>query len=88
MTIDRQIGAGPSTRRTTYTLSAGIFGPDSNTEERWLEDVKTGSARVTVAPINREVNGVNQVVHFGGSWRGREQAEDLRSWQQWSYRRG
>lgn len=78
-TIDRQIGAAAIYAKDHFTLSAGIFGPYSNTEERWLEDVKTGSARITVAPINREVNGVNQVVHFGASWRGREQAEFLRS---------
>jgi phosphate-selective porin OprO/OprP len=78
-TIDRQIGAGAIYARDHFTLSAGIFGPYSNTEEDWLKDVRTGSARVTVAPINREVNGVNQVVHFGASWRGREQAEHLRS---------
>jgi phosphate-selective porin OprO/OprP len=78
-TIDRQIGAAAIYAKDHFTLSAGIFGPYSNTEERWLEDVKTGSARITVAPINREVNGVNQVVHLGASWRGREQAEDLRS---------
>ena len=30
----------------------------------------------TVAPINREVNGVNQVLHFGVSGRWREAGND------------
>jgi phosphate-selective porin OprO/OprP len=77
--IDRQIGAGAIYARDHFTLSAGIFGPTPFTDEVWLDDVKTGAARLTVAPINREVNGVNQVVHLGASWRGREGAEDLRS---------
>jgi phosphate-selective porin OprO and OprP len=77
--IDRQIGAAAIYAKDHYTLSAGIFGPYSNNDERWLEDVKTGSARLTVAPINRDVNGVHQVVHLGASWRYREQAEHLRS---------
>ena len=34
----------------------------------------TFAARATVAPINREVNGVNQVLHFGASVRTRESA--------------
>ena len=78
-TIDRQIGAGAIYAKDHYTLSAGIFGPLSSNDERWLEDVKTGSARVTVAPINSDVNGVHQVVHLGASWRYRDQAEHLRS---------
>ena len=77
--IDRQIGAAAVYATDLFTASAGIFGPYANNDERWLEDVKTGSARLTFAPINREVNGLNQVVHVGASWRGREQAEHLRS---------
>jgi phosphate-selective porin OprO/OprP len=77
--IDRQIGAAAIYAKDHYTLSAGIFGPYSSNDERWLEDVKTGSARLTVAPINSDVNGVHQVVHLGASWRYREQAEHLRS---------
>jgi phosphate-selective porin OprO/OprP len=77
--IDRQIGAGVIYAKDHYTLSAGIFGPFSVNDERWLEDVKTGSARATLAPINRDVNGVHQVVHVGASWRDRDQAEHLRS---------
>ena len=77
--IERQIGASAIYATDHFTAAAGIFGPFTNNDERWLEDVKTGSARVTLAPINRDVNGVHQVVHFGGNWRGREQAEHLRS---------
>jgi phosphate-selective porin OprO and OprP len=62
--IDRQIGAAAIYAKDHFTLSAGIFGPLSVNDERWLEDVKTGSARATFAPINRDVNGVHQVVHF------------------------
>jgi phosphate-selective porin OprO/OprP len=77
--LDRQIGAGAIYNAEHFTLSAGIFGPTPFTDEVWLEDVKTGAARITFAPLNREVNGVNQVVHLGASWRGREGAQDLRS---------
>jgi len=77
--LDRQIGGGAIYAQDHFTLSAGIFGPTPFNDEKWLEDVKTGAARVTFAPINREVNGVHQVVHLGASWRGREGAEDLRS---------
>ena len=77
--LDRLIGAGVIYNQEHFTLAAGIFGPTASADEMWLDDVKTGAARLTVAPINREVNGVNQVVHFGASWRGREGAEDLRS---------
>ena len=74
--LDRQIGAGViyakdhSRCRLGYTLSAGIFGPRRLFSELFLDDVKTGAARLTVAPINREVNGVHQVLHLGASWRG------------------
>jgi phosphate-selective porin OprO/OprP len=77
--FDRQIGAGAIYAKDHFTLSAGIFGPRSADDERWLEDVKTGAARITLAPINREVNSVHQVVHLGASWRDRDQAEHLRS---------
>src|SRR3990170_3382355 len=77
--FDRQIGAGAIYAKDHFTLSAGIFGPRSADDERWLEDVKTAAARITLAPINREVNGVHQVVHLGASWRDRDQAEHLRA---------
>ncbi len=77
--LDRQIGGGVIYAKEHYTLSAGIFGPEPFDDEVWLQDVKTGAARVTWAPINREVNGVHQVLHLGASWRGRENGEDRRS---------
>ena len=77
--FDRQIGAGAVYAKDHFTLSAGIFGPPVSTEETWLEDVKTGAARITLAPINRDVNGVHQVVHLGASWRTRDGAENLRA---------
>ena len=36
----------------------------------------TFAARATVAPINRQVNGVNQVLHFGASVRTRDIGDD------------
>jgi phosphate-selective porin OprO/OprP len=77
--LDRQIGGGVIYAQDHFTLSAGIFGPEPFEDELWLQDVKTGAARITLAPINREVNGVHQVVHLGASWRGRDNAEDRRS---------
>lgn len=74
-TIDRQIGAAAIYAQKHYTLSAGIFGPQTSTEERWLDDIRTGSARITLAPINEE----GKVVHVGGSWRSRTGATDVRS---------
>lgn len=74
-TLDRQIGAGAIYAKDHYTLSAGIFGPQVANEEVWLQDVKTGSARLTLAPINQE----GKVFHTGASWRTREGAEDLRA---------
>ena len=77
--LDRQIGGGVIYAKDHFTLSAGIFGPEPFEDELFLQDVKTGAARLTVAPINREVNGVHQVLHLGASWRGRWNAEDRRS---------
>jgi phosphate-selective porin OprO and OprP len=77
--LDRQIGAGVIYAKDHYTVSAGIFGPEPFEDELFLDDVVTGAARLTLAPINREVNGVHQVVHLGASWRGRQNAEDRRS---------
>jgi len=74
-TFDRQIGLGAIYEQKHYTLSAGIFGPPSANDEIWLDDVKTGAARITVAPIN---DG-ERVLHLGASWRSRYGADDLRS---------
>jgi phosphate-selective porin OprO/OprP len=77
--FDRQIGAAAIYAKEHFTLSAGIFGPTASNDEVWLQDVKTGAARITLAPINRDVNGVHQVVHLGASWRQRDGAENRRS---------
>jgi phosphate-selective porin OprO/OprP len=77
--LDRQIGAGFFYGKEHFTVAAGVFGQFSENQEVWYQDFpKVGSARVTLAPINREVNGVHQVLHFGASWREREQAKDNR----------
>jgi phosphate-selective porin OprO/OprP len=72
--LDRQIGAGATYAQKHFTLSAGVFGPLPETTT-WMKDVKTGAARVTLAPINNDTS----VVHLGASWRERRGAEDLRS---------
>ena len=65
-------------------MAAGIFGDRFNAANNPQplfpgftgdEDV-TFAARATVAPINRQVNGVNQVLHFGASVRTREIGDD------------
>lgn len=73
--LDRQIGAGAIYAQDHFTASAGIYGPTPEDDEEWLNDVKTGAARVTAAPINKD----EKVVHLGASWRYRHGAEDLRS---------
>jgi phosphate-selective porin OprO/OprP len=73
--LDRQIGTGAIWAQDHYTLAAGIFGPRPSFEEDWYQDVKTGAARITVAPINNDEN----VVHLAASWRRRHGAEELRS---------
>lgn len=73
--LDRQIGIGALYTRDHFTLAAGVFGPHPFDEERWFQDVKTGAARVTAAPINED----GHVLHFGASWRSRGGATDLRA---------
>jgi phosphate-selective porin OprO/OprP len=45
----------------------------------FLQDQTAYLARFTVAPINRDVNGVHQVIHLGVSGRHRDEAEDIRT---------
>ena len=78
--IDRQIGAGLGYYKDHFTLAAGIFGESVSSAPLFPgfvgdENVQF-SGRATVAPINREVNGVNQVLHFGVSGRWREAGND------------
>ena len=78
--IDRQIGAGASYGKEHFTLSAGIFGESVSSTPFFSgftgDENVTVAARGTVAPINREVNGVNQVLHFGASARQRDVGDD------------
>jgi phosphate-selective porin OprO and OprP len=82
--LDRQIGFQVSYWTDHWGLAAGIFGDRFNAANNPQplftgftgdEDV-TFAARATVAPINRQVNGVNQVLHFGASVRTREIGDD------------
>ena len=82
--LDRQIGFQVSYWTDHWGLAAGIFGDRFNAANNPQplfpgftgdEDV-TFAARGTVAPINRQVNGVNQVLHFGASVRTREIGDD------------
>jgi phosphate-selective porin OprO/OprP len=68
--LDRQIGIGGLYQRDHFTISAGLFGPHPFDEEEWFQDVKTGAARITAAPINEE----GHVLHLAGSWRSRHGA--------------
>ncbi len=79
--LDRQIGAGLSYNQDYYTLAAGIFGalpapqplynPGYGNPAFTGDETKAFAARGTLAPLNREVAGVNQVLHFGASVRTR-----------------
>ncbi len=51
--LDRQIGAGAIYTQDHFTLTAGIFGPRTAEEEEWLDDVKTGAARVDGRSLQR-----------------------------------
>jgi phosphate-selective porin OprO/OprP len=81
--IERQIGFMTAYYAPHVNLSAGIFGQRFvSTADAPLfpgftgdEDV-TFAARAGVAPINRETNGMPQVLHFGASIRTREAGDD------------
>jgi phosphate-selective porin OprO/OprP len=82
--LDRQIGFQASYWTDHWGLAAGIFGdrfPSANAPAPLFpgftgdEDL-TFAARATVAPINRKLNGVNQVLHFGASVRTRNAGDD------------
>ena len=82
--LDRQIGFQVSYWQDHWGLAAGIFGDRFNAANNPQplfpgftgdEDV-TFAARATVAPINRQVNGVNQVLFFGASVRTRDIGDD------------
>jgi phosphate-selective porin OprO/OprP len=75
---DRQIGAGILVGDEHWSFQTGIYGASTGEgneipgQEEFDDDKLTYSVRGTIAPINREVNGVNQVVHFGASYRHRD----------------
>jgi phosphate-selective porin OprO/OprP len=75
---DRQIGAGVLLGDDHWSFQTGWYGASVGTANGipgagdWDDDKSTFSVRGTVAPINREVNGVHQVAAFGASWRHRE----------------
>ena len=81
--IERQIGFMTAYYAPHVNLSAGIFGQRfASTVDAPLfpgfsgdEDI-TFAARAGWAPINRELNGVTQVLHIGGSVRTREAGND------------
>ena len=72
--IDRQIGAALMLLRGSLHVGRGHLRrklrrrSDAPLFPGFIGDENmTFAARATVAPINREVNGVNQVLHFGAS---------------------
>ena len=77
--LDRQIGAAILAGSEHWSFQTGIYGAPVAEVTDFLQDQTAYSARLTVAPINRDVNGVQQVVHLGASYRHRDEAEDLRA---------
>ncbi|WP_068464619.1 OprO/OprP family phosphate-selective porin, partial [Hyphomicrobium sulfonivorans] len=73
--LDRQVGIGALYVRDHFTLAAGLYGPTVSNQVDWLQDMKTGAARITVAPINEE----GHVLHLAASWRQRHGAQELRT---------
>jgi phosphate-selective porin OprO/OprP len=81
--IDRQIGFGTMYYTENFGLAAGVFGQRFPSEQdnplfsgfTGDEDLTFG-ARAYAAPINRETNGLPQVVHFGASVRDRQAGND------------
>jgi phosphate-selective porin OprO/OprP len=77
--VDRQIGAAILAGSEHWSFQTGIYGAPPAEATDFLQDQTAYSARLTVAPINRDVNGVNQVLHLGVSGRHRDEASDIRS---------
>ena len=81
--IDRQIGAATMYYAEHFGLAAGIFGQRAGgVADQALFPGFTGdedltfAGRGTRAPINRELNGVTQVLLFGASVRNRQSGDD------------
>jgi phosphate-selective porin OprO and OprP len=79
-TLDRAIGVGLSHFSPHWTASAGIFGEAPGAAPLFSgftgDENVTFASRVTAAPINRQLNGVNQVLHLGASVRTRDVGND------------
>ncbi|MGZ8400256.1 MAG: porin [Methyloceanibacter sp.] len=75
---DRQIGAAILLGDEHWSFQTGYYGAsvgeanDMPGQEEFDTDKMTAVVRGTIAPINREVNGVHQVLHLGGSYRHRD----------------
>ena len=81
--IDRQIGAAIMYYSEHFGVAGGIFGQrDGGVADQALFPGFTGdedltfAGRAFAAPINREVNGVPQVLFFGASVRNRQAGDD------------
>jgi phosphate-selective porin OprO/OprP len=78
---DRQIGTGVLLGDEHWSFQAGAYGAsvgeanDIPGQGEFDKDKLALAVRGTLAPINREVNGVHQVVHLGASFRHREAGE-------------
>ena len=77
--LDRQIGAAILAGSEHWSFQTGIYGAPVAEVTDYLQDQNAFSVRGTWAPINRDVNGVHQVLHLGASYRHRDEAEDLRA---------
>jgi phosphate-selective porin OprO/OprP len=79
--LDRQIGGAILMGGEHWSFQTGYYGatPGENGgvlgQEEFDVDQTAYTVRGTVAPINRDVNGVNQVVHLGASYRHRDAGE-------------
>ena len=85
--LDRHIGFMTAYWTDHYGLAAGIFGEGGSQSTGSVANTPlfpgfigdenlAFAARATVAPINRETNGVKQVLFFGASVRTRETGDD------------
>lgn len=74
---DRQIGAAVLLGDERWSFQSGFYGAsvgegnDMPGQEEFDDDKRTFVVRGTVAPINRQGDGVHQVVHLGASYRNR-----------------
>ncbi|MGH9808855.1 MAG: OprO/OprP family phosphate-selective porin, partial [Terriglobia bacterium] len=85
--LDRHVGFMTAYWTDHFGLAAGIFGEGGSQSTGSISNTPffpgfigdenlTFAARATVAPVNREVNGVPQVLAFGASVRTREVGDD------------